>query len=115
MDGDIAKLILAIVQDEDVLGLNEALIQAGFPGPTRINSAGGFLKQGNVTLFLGVAASLVPQVLRLIAENCHTRSQYINPLPPMVEASDLNLSYPIEVQVGGATVLILDVERYERF
>ena len=108
------KLLIAVVQGEDAAGLSDALIEAGYPGPTRINSAGGFLKQGNATLFLGVDQTRVTEVMRIIKENCHTRTQYINPLPPIMEPGEFYMPYPVEVQVGGATVFSLDVERYER-
>ncbi len=108
------KLLVAIVQGEDAPGLIDALIAAGHPGPTRINSAGGFLKQGNATLFLGVDQARVNEVMRIIKDNCHTRTQYINPLPPIMEPGEFYMPYPVEVQVGGATVFSLDVERYER-
>lgn len=108
------KLLVAIVQGEDAPGLTDALIEGGYPGPTRINSAGGFLKQGNATLFLAVDQQRVNEVMRIIRENCHTRTQYINPLPPIMEPGEFYMPYPVEVQVGGATVFTLDVERYER-
>ena len=108
------KLLIAIVQGEDAPGLIDALIDSGYPGPTRINSAGGFLKQGNATLFLGVDQQRVNEVLRIIRENCHTRTQFINPLPPIMEPGEFYMPYPVEVQVGGATVFTMDVDQYER-
>ncbi|EGD50117.1 protein of unknown function DUF970 [Thermoanaerobacter ethanolicus JW 200] len=47
------KLVLAIVQDEDVRRLMDGLTEGGFSF-TRIASTGGFLRSGNTTLIIGV-------------------------------------------------------------
>jgi uncharacterized protein YaaQ len=36
-------------------------------------------------------------------------------MPPMVESGELYMPTPIEVQVGGAVVFIINVERFEKF
>jgi uncharacterized protein YaaQ len=33
---------------------------------------------------------------------------------PIVEPGEFYVSSPVEVQIGGATVFVLNVERYER-
>jgi uncharacterized protein YaaQ len=35
-------------------------------------------------------------------------------MPPMVEPGEFFMPYPVEVQVGGATIFIVDVERFEK-
>ncbi len=107
------KLLLAIVQSEDAPGLIERLTERGFRA-TRINTAGGFLKASNTTVLLGIDDDQVESVLDLIKQNCHTRTQYVNPLPPVMEPGEFYVPYPVEVQVGGATVFVLDVERFTR-
>ncbi|MGQ9692649.1 MAG: cyclic-di-AMP receptor, partial [Thermaceae bacterium] len=47
------RLILAIVQDADAPGLTKALLEKGFRS-TKLASTGGFLREGNTTLLLGV-------------------------------------------------------------
>jgi uncharacterized protein YaaQ len=103
------KLILAIVQNEDAGGLTDALGRQGFRS-TRINTAGGFLKESNATMLVGVEDVQVENVLDVIRENCHTRTQYLNPLPPVMEPGEFYMPYPVEVQVGGATVFVLAAE-----
>ena len=107
------KLILAIVQNEDAGGLLDALSQKGFRS-TRMNTAGGFLKESNATVVLGVEDHQVDEVLSVIRANCHTRTQYLNPLPPVMEPGEFYMPYPVEVQVGGATVFVLDVENFRQ-
>lgn len=107
------KLVVSIVQREDAGTLIDTLTEKGFRA-TRINTAGGFLKEGNATVLLGVDDAQVDEVLTLIQTSCNTRTQYINPLPPVMEPGEFYMPYPVEVQVGGATVFVLNVERYER-
>ncbi len=107
------KLVVAIVQREDAGTLIDALTEHGYRA-TRINTAGGFLKEGNATVLVGVEDTKVDEVLALVEGNCNTRTQYINPLPPVMEPGEFYMPYPVEVQVGGATVFVLNVERYER-
>lgn len=106
------KLILGIVNRDDAGRLTTALTRAGFRATT-ISTTGGFLRQGNTTLLIGTEDDRVPYALQLIRENCHTRTQFVNPLPPIMEPGELYMPTPVEVQVGGATVFVLDVVQFE--
>ena len=107
------KLILAIVNPEDAGPLVDLLLEREFRA-TRLHSSGGFLKQANATVLLGVEDDAVEEVLGLIRESCHSRTQLVNPMPPILEPGEFFLPYPLEVDVGGATVFVLPVERFER-
>lgn len=107
------NLILAIVHSDDTPGLLEAFTNRGYRA-TRINTAGGFLKESNTTILLGVEEAQVDEVLTVIQANCETRTQYINPLPPVMEPGEFYMPYPVEVQIGGATVFVLEVEEFVR-
>jgi uncharacterized protein YaaQ len=108
------KLIMGIVNSDDQARLVDALTQAGYRATT-ISTTGGFLRQGNATIFVGTEDEKVPHVLQLIKENCHTRMQYVNPLPPVMEPGEMYIPTPVDVQVGGATVFVLEVAQFERF
>jgi uncharacterized protein YaaQ len=108
------KLIISIVHREDADGLLKALTDAGHKA-TLVSTTGGFLREGNATLHIGVDAEKVEEVLRLIKDNCHTRTRYVSPLAPLTEPSEFYIPEPVEVEVGGATVFVLDVESYEKF
>ena len=108
------KLILSIVHPDDTQGLLRSLTERGFRA-TVISTTGGFLREGNATLHIGVDAEKVAEVLRLIKDNCHTRTRYVSPLAPLTEPSEFYIPEPVEVEVGGATVFVLDVESYEKF
>ena len=107
------KLIIAVVQGEDAQRAVHALGDKGISS-TRISSSGGFLQQGNVTLLLGVDDSQVEVALDVIRENCKERSRYLTPAPPLAEPGEMFLAYPVEVQVGGATVFVVPVDSFEK-
>jgi uncharacterized protein YaaQ len=107
------KLVIAVVQGEDASQTVQALSNAGI-SVTKMASSGGFLQQGNATLLIGVDHDKVEAAMELIRENCRERSQYMTPMPPMVEPGEFFMPYPVEVQVGGATVFVVDVERFEK-
>jgi uncharacterized protein YaaQ len=82
---------------------------------TVISTTGGFLRQGNATLLSGVSDEEVNSVLEIIQAHCHTRTAYAHPLPPTTELGALSPPMmPLEVQVGGAVVFVLNVEQFER-
>lgn len=108
------KLIISIVNYEDSRPLTDALMRKGHRA-TVISTTGGFLRQGNATIFVGTPDEKVDEVLSVIRENCHTRIQHVNPLPPVMEPGEMYLPTPIEVQVGGATVFVINVDRFERY
>lgn len=107
------KLIIAVVQGEDAQRTVQALNDKGITS-TRISSSGGFLQQGNVTLLIGVAQSQVEVALDVIRESCKERSRYLSPAPTLAEPGEMFLAYPVEVQVGGATVWVVPVESFEK-
>lgn len=78
---------------------------------TMLASTGGFLREGNATILIGTEAARVDEVLAVIQKYCRVREQLVSPLPPVVEPVDSYISYPVKVQVGGAIVFVLDVER----
>jgi uncharacterized protein YaaQ len=108
------KLIMSIVHSDDAGRLVDALTGSGYRATT-ISTTGGFLRQGNATIFVGIEDAQVAQVLRLIQENCRTRTQFVNPLPPVMEPGEMYMPTPVDVQVGGATVFVLDVVQFEHF
>ena len=107
------KLVVAIVHSEDAGALVDALLEREFRA-TRLHSSGGFLKQTNATIMLGVEEAKVDEVIAIVGEQCHARTQIVNPMPPIMEPGEFYLPYPVEVEMGGAVVFVLPVERFER-
>jgi uncharacterized protein YaaQ len=107
------KLVVSIVHNEDAGPLVDALLDREYRA-TRLHSSGGFLKQSNATIIVGVEDAKVDEVLDVVRENCTSRTQVVNPMPPIMEPGEFFMPYPLEVEVGGATVFVLPVERFER-
>ena len=107
------KLLLIVLQDRDWARVSERLLEEGFQF-TRVASTGGFLREGNVTLLMGVQDDNLERVLDMIRHECQTREQLVNTVPPGGEPYSTGLAMPMKVEVGGAIVFGLNVERFER-
>ena len=105
------KLIIAIVNDEDVHHLIDDLTKSKFM-VTKLATTGGFLKAGNTTLLIGVEDEQVDEVTGIIKDNCETRKQTITSPGPISGAAGVYIPYPIEIKVGGATVFVVDIEKH---
>lgn len=108
------KLIIAIVQDKDANRLSNQFIDDDVRA-TRLSSTGGFLKSGNTTFMIGIEDERVEEVLSVIREASHTRQQFMTPPVNLDAQLDSTSSYPVEVQVGGATVFVVPVEQFHQF
>ncbi|GEO74855.1 hypothetical protein FD30_GL001876 [Levilactobacillus namurensis DSM 19117] len=108
------KLLIAIIQDKDANRLSNQFIDHDFRA-TRLSTTGGFLKSGNTTFMLGVDDERVEEVLELIKTTSHTRQQFMAPPVNLDAQLDNTSSYPVEVQVGGATVFVLPVDQFHQF
>jgi len=108
------KLVVAVVQDKDSNRLSNALIKEGFRA-TKLASTGGFLRAGNTTFMIGIEDERVQEVMQVIKANCKIREQIVTPVSPMGGTTDSYIPFPVEVQVGGAAVFVLPVERFEHF
>ena len=107
------KLIIAIVQDEDAGRTLSGLTNSGF-SVTKLATSGGFLHAGNTTLLVGVDDDKVDTAMDIISKHSHSRKQLVAASTPMVGAADIGISQtPIEVNVGGATMFVVPVERFE--
>lgn len=105
------KLVIAMVQDDDALDLVDAVTEAGFR-VTKLASTGGFLKSGNTTLIIGVEENKVQRVISVVENLCRTRKQIITTPTTITGNVDMYMSYPIEVEVGGATIFVVDVDQF---
>ncbi|MDY0323746.1 MAG: cyclic-di-AMP receptor [Candidatus Carbobacillus sp.] len=108
------KMVVAVVQDQDSQKLSNALIRENFRA-TKLASTGGFLRAGNTTFLIGVDDQDVDRVLKIIQESCESREQMIAPVAPLGGTATSYVPYPVEVQVGGATVFVLNVEQFKHF
>ena len=107
------KLVIVVVQDKDAVHLLEGLLARGLRA-TKLASTGGFLREGNTTLMIGVDDERVEDLIGVVRSTCRAREQLVTPLAPLSGATESYVPYPVEVQVGGATLFVLSVDRFEK-
>ena len=108
------KMIIAVVQDKDSHRLLNELVDHNFRA-TKLASTGGFLKSGNTTFMIGTEDTRVDQAIEIIKQSCQSRSQLASPVSPMGGNAESYVPYPVEIQVGGATIFVLPVENFLQF
>jgi uncharacterized protein YaaQ len=107
----INRLVVAVIQEQDVEVAESELGNLNV-SINRLPSAGGFLGQRNVTLLIGINHSIEDKMLQAIRQSCRTRIEYVT-LP--VEGSPIPMPSPTPITVGGATLFLFDIERFEEF
>lgn len=105
------KLILAIVSNDDALAVSDALNEERYQ-VTRLSTTGGFLRAGNTTLIIGTDDDKVEHAIEIIGSESKRRTEVV-PTSSSFESGHLS-AYPIEVQVGGATIFVLNVEDFRK-
>ena len=105
------RLVITMVQDQDVNKLLAVLTDHGYSA-TKLASMGGFLRQGNTTLLIGVEEAQVSELTGLIKDTCHSRKQLLTPLASVGRTMNNYIPNPVEVQVGGATIFVVDVQEF---
>lgn len=103
------KLVIAVVQGSDAEDILDALRQSGYRA-TQITSAGGYLRETNVTLLIGIDDADVPAVVNIVEQNSTARRKFVNPLMPFAPVAGSEES---SVRVG-ASVFIVNVSRFDR-
>ncbi len=106
------KLILAIVNNDDSARASSALTEDGFM-VTRLSTSGGFLMVGNTTFLIGTSDEKAQKAIDILKTCCKTRKQ-TNSSTASYGMGLRNMSIPEEVNVGGATIFVLDVAHMEK-
>lgn len=105
------KLITAIVNKEDSKTVNAELNQAGFT-VTRLTTTGGFLMAGNVTMLIGTEDEKVDECISVISKFSRQRTEVV---PNTADyGMGFSAAFPLEVTVGGATIFVTNIERFEK-
>ena len=105
------KLVFSIINSDDAGAVTRSLTKSGFSS-TRLATTGGFLMAKNVTLMVGVDEEKVSEVIDIIKQHCHSRKQIIPATSGM--GREFPTGMPVEVNVGGATIFVVDVEQFQR-
>ncbi|MEZ0327070.1 MAG: cyclic-di-AMP receptor [Fimbriimonas sp.] len=108
------KLAVCIVHNRDKSRVTDELVKAGFKF-TVIGSTGGFLREGNTTILIGVEESEIATLKKVIDQNCQSREQLVNVMPYEAAPPGAFIPSPVKVPVGGAVMFLLNVEQFHRF
>ena len=110
------KMIIAILQGDDFADTIEELNRAGFFA-TVLSSSGGFLKKRSMTLMIGVNADQLDAAISVLRQCAGKRDQ--------MAYSDLSMStggtspaipmVPVQMNVGGVVVFVLDLDDIQKF
>ena len=97
------KLVYAIVRndnEDDVV----SLLNQNHYSVTRLSATGGFLKKGNTTL-----------MINLIKQECGQHQKLTVNMPYISGTAMVNYAtMPMTVEVGGATIFVINVDHYEK-
>ncbi|OQB63107.1 MAG: hypothetical protein BWX94_00898 [Tenericutes bacterium ADurb.Bin140] len=107
--GGNMKLIIIIVANEDATKVTNALLKEKF-FVTKLATTGGLLMSGNTTLLVGTNEENVDHAIDIVGGYSKTRKKVV----PSTIPNEFGMfsSYPLEVQVGGATIFVIDIEKF---
>ena len=105
------KLIYAIVNNDDAHSVSSSLTKSGFQA-TKLASTGGFLMSGNTTFLICSEDDKIDEIIEIIKDHSHKRKQFV----PSATSYGVGsyTSFPVEVFVGGATIFVTNIERFEK-
>lgn len=110
------KMVYAIVHSEDGDAVTDALTTEGY-FVTKLATTGGFLRRGNTTLLIGVEETEVDKVIEIVKKESGKREQILYNMP-YTQTGGIPItgygSVPTMADVGGATIFVMDVERFEK-
>lgn len=101
------KLILIIVPNDDGEAVCQALTKAGF-FITKLATSGGFLTTGNTTLLIGTDEKNIPEIKRIVKENCQSKRRVD---PSLASFGKLSVG---DGDGAGAIVFVLNVEQFDK-
>ncbi len=107
------KLIFAVVQEKDADACADALTAAGFVS-TRFSTQGGFLDNRNCTLMIGVEDQQIDQLLDILRSRAQRRVEMVEASARLGGGLTPIIAPPLDVEVGGATVFVVPLERVEK-
>ncbi len=103
------KLVIAIVHSDDAQAVLTEISKSGYSA-TKLSTTGGFMRAGNTTLLIGVEEAEVDNVIELIGKQAHSHKQIVT--SPAAKGEGGITTMPFEVKIGGATVFVVDVDKF---
>lgn len=104
-----------IVRQDNESDVVNALINAEFR-ITKLATSGGFLRRGNTTLFSCVEDKDVDKAIEIVKNECGERQRIKVDMPINLPSTTINYTtIPTEIEIGGATIIVTDVQKFEKF
>jgi uncharacterized protein YaaQ len=103
------RMLLAIVTGPDSENVENTLTKTMHPF-AKLPSVGGLLRERNVTFLIGCPEEETDQLRQLLQDVAGRRIGYVSPVLDNLPMGSL---IPTEVQIGGVTILDLEIEHYE--
>ncbi len=111
------KMILSIMQAEDAKIATEELNKEGYR-VTRLSTTGGFLKQKNTTVMVGTDDDKVEKAIGIIKDCARVRITKTYSAAAVSDATiypGTDVVIPIDVQTGGCTIFVVNVEDFRQY
>lgn len=109
------KLMYIIVRQDNESDVVNALIKENFM-ITKLATSGGFLRKGNTTLFSCVEDKEIDKAISIIKNECGERQKIQVEMPINLPSTAINYTtVPTTIEIGGATIIVTDVCRFEKF
>lgn len=109
------KLIYAIIRNDNEDDVSSALMKEHFQ-VTRLATTGGFLRKGNTTLMIAAPDEEVDRCIDTIKQQCGKRQKITVNMPYVSGTSMMNYTtMPMSVEIGGATIMVVPLERFEKY
>lgn len=108
------KLVYAIVRYDNEDEVVTALTKKRY-SITKLSTTGGFLRKGNTTLMIGTEDEKVQDVIETIKKECGKRQTITINMPYISGSAMVNYAtMPTTVEVGGATIFVINVDQFEK-
>ena len=109
------KLMYIIVRQDNEGDVVDALIKENFQ-ITKLSTSGGFLRKGNTTLLSCVQDNEVNRAINIIKDECGKRQKIQIDMPINLPSTSINYTtVPNTIEIGGATIIVTDVYKFEKF
>ncbi len=110
-EGDICQLMMVVIQDRDLETVSNALSTRNIP-TTRIQSMGGFLRQRNHLLLVGLPEGKLDQAMEALNNAGRSKVEFVTTAKGM---PGVVFGEPLRLEVKGANVFVFDIDRCEVF
>ena len=111
------KLIMAVMHKDDYDNAVEELNRRNI-FVTKLSSSGGFLKKENITVMIGVPDDKLEETLEVLKSSAGRRKTTVYTQAasaPGVFGSGVSATIPIEMETGGVTVFVMNMEEFHKY